>query len=639
MKGSKKCFFAVATAMLATAVALPVTRGVVKSATAYMNDKYYRNDHFSQIENDAWLNQDVKSYYGASDEFPYPVATMEAWITLDENVPVGTDYGVVFSSFNSFAGRSQAEYEFRITADRRLRFDSGVDTYTHTFDKGQIPVGEKVHIAFIYDINEEAIKWYINGELADKEEGITLLNYGTYMKYRVGTNESGIANTNELKGRVHQVTVYGMPIDEETMALDMSETNITAEDRSGLDLMANWSITDTRAWTVEDTSGNGNDLIYQTQGAYIDTQFSENIDYSFVLIPDTQGLVLFQHERFSATVNWIKEKKDELNIAYVMHMGDIVNNVEPETQDVEDELTTQWTTARRCMSVLDGVVPYSFVLGNHDYDMQYGNIRTRDTNWFNRYFPYSKFSNREDFGGAFETGKMDNVYYELSIGNAKYLIFALEYSPRTNVLNWASDVIEAYPSHRVIITSHALLDSSGYFNYNSASALHGQEANDGIEVWDQLISKHPNVMMALGGHESQHNLTMRLDKGEKGNKVFSMLVDFQSFHSGNFSPSYKYDEAFVTVMGFDESEQKAYIYLVNAETNKFYNAQNCLVYDFSDAYNTALCPQEESEDDKKTSVNNEKGCGSSILSSVSIMTVSMGIAANGLINKRKKNED
>ena len=368
MKKSKKTLLGFVTVALTAAVALPVATSAIRVSGASVNGEPLYKENFEQIENEVWFNDDFTYYYGASDGFPYPVASMEAWITLDTNVALGTDYGVIFSNYNSFAG-SAAEYEFRVTADRHLKFYSAVDGYTYTFDEAVIPIGEKVHIAFVYDMYESALKLYINGALVQTENDITLLDSVTHLKYRVGTNEGGLANANALKGTVHQVTVYGSPIDGETIALDMAETDISAEERAGLDLMANWVMTDERAWKVEDTSGNDNHLLYQTQGAYVDAEFSDKIDYSFVMIPDTQGLVIWQHERFEATVNWIKEKKEELNIAYVMHMGDIINNVEPQTQNPEDELNTQWTTARRCMNELDGVVPYSLVLGNHDYDM------------------------------------------------------------------------------------------------------------------------------------------------------------------------------------------------------------------------------------------------------------------------------
>ena len=631
MKKSKKIITAMAMLAMAS-VAFPMaTRAINVSASTGANLSWKHN--FTQIEDQVWLDDEIQSYYGVSDLFPYVVASMEAWVTLDSNVATGADYGVLFSNFNSFADTPTAEYEFRITADRYLHFESGVDGFPHTFTGYQIPVGERVHIAFVNDFDDGSLKLYINGALVDTREDITLLDEVTYMRYRVGTNEGGIANRNAFKGDIHQVTVYGSPIDAETIALDMAQTDITTEQRVGLDLMANWSITDKRAWRVEDTSGNDNHLLYHTQGAYVPATFSESIDYSFVMVPDTQGLVLWQQDRFSATVNWIKDNKDALNISYVMHMGDITNGIEREEKNPDEMHTMQWTRASNYMSVLDGVVPYSFVLGNHDYDLPYGNLLTRDTNYFNSYFPYSKFSAREDFGGVYEANKMDNAYYTFTAGEAEYLIFALEYSPRSNVLRWASDVIKAHPYHRVIITTHALLGTHGAYNYDSSSALHGQEGNSGSFVWKDLISKHPNVMMAFGGHESQHNLTMRLDEGDNGNKVFSMLVDFQSFHMGNLSPAYQYDEAFVAVMGIDDDAKKAYIYLVNAETNTLYNAQNCIVYDFADDKNTALNGAKEQADTPSG------GCKSSLATGFSGMSIALSLGLALMAKKGRENEN
>ena len=47
-------------------------------------------------------------------------------------------------------------------------------------------------------------------------------------------------------------------------------------------------------------------------------------------------------------------------------------------------------------------------MGNHDLGK---NSNKRDSELFNRYFPYDKYSKTRNFGGAFEEGKMDNVWY------------------------------------------------------------------------------------------------------------------------------------------------------------------------------------------------------------------------------------
>ncbi|MBQ7924372.1 MAG: metallophosphoesterase [Clostridia bacterium] len=646
MKKNRKTLLAMATFAIAAAVALPAAVSTVNSSALASDEEFLWKDHFSQIENDAWLGEDVKSYYAVSDGFPYAVATMEAWVKLDGNATLSTengqDYGVIFSNLTTegWGVTRNKEYEFRVTADRSLQFISTPDSYTKTFDSAQLPLGEWAHVAFTYSADEGQIRVYINGELKQTETGITLVDSYTRFKYRVGNNDKGIENTDAFKGDIKQVTVYGSPVSAETIAADMTQTEITASQRTGLDLMANWSITDNKAWRVADTSGNNNDLIYSTQGAQIEAEFSPDIDYSFVMIPDTQGLVVWNQMRFFKTVDWIRNNKEELNIAYVMHMGDIIDNAKS-----DEGQAAQWSTASTYMSMLDGVVPYSFILGNHDYDDHYSWIDDRGTTDFNTYFPYSKYSAREDFGGAMEEGKMDNVYYTFTVNDVQYLLLALEYAPRSETLQWANQIIGSHPNHRVIINTHSFITTGGYYDTSSASAMHGLEGNYGEDVWEQVASQHSNVMMVFNGHSGQHDLTMRLDEGDKGNKVFSMMIDFQSFYEGSLtypSQAYKYDEAFVAVMGIDEDAQKAYIYLVMAEYDTLYNAQNCVVYDFSDDKNTALDYRVSGGGNNASDSDNGKsggGCNSSLLTGFSGVATALALGGAWIAKKVKRNED
>ena len=58
--------------------------------------------------------------------------------------------------------------------------------------------------------------------------------------------------------------------------------------------------------------------------------------------------------------------------------------------------------AAAALNTMDNQVPYAFVMGNHDLGK---NSNKRDSELFNRYFPYDKYSKTRNFGGAFEEGK------------------------------------------------------------------------------------------------------------------------------------------------------------------------------------------------------------------------------------------
>ncbi|MFL2480567.1 MAG: metallophosphoesterase, partial [Verrucomicrobiales bacterium] len=59
---------------------------------------------------------------------------------------------------------------------------------------------------------------------------------------------------------------------------------------------------------------------------------------------------------FFDQTRWVRDNQKRLNIAFLVHEGDIVQT------DAHEE----WAIAKEAMSVLDGKVPYCMCLGNHD---------------------------------------------------------------------------------------------------------------------------------------------------------------------------------------------------------------------------------------------------------------------------------
>jgi cysteine-rich repeat protein len=102
--------------------------------------------------------------------------------------------------------------------------------------------------------------------------------------------------------------------------------------------------------------------------------------FSIVALPDTQTLVRYDTpddaRTFDCQTEWIKANKDRLNVAFVLHVGDVVQN------DTSDE---QWARAKKSMCVLHDAVPYFVSLGNHDISQK---------TLADEYFPPSLFSAR-----------------------------------------------------------------------------------------------------------------------------------------------------------------------------------------------------------------------------------------------------
>ncbi len=189
------------------------------------------------------------------------------------------------------------------------------------------------------------------------------------------------------------------------------------------------------------------------------TLVPQNQPFTIVALPDTQCYTREYYggsrDIFTAQTQWIVNHKDDSNIVFVLHEGDITDlNSAPE-----------WTNAMTSIGLLDGVVPYALAVGNHD-----GIFSSKSyTAYFNQFFPLSRFQNLPTFGGVFESNRMDNCYHLFSAGGVDWLVFSLEFGPRNVVLAWANQIATNYPNRRVIVLTHTHIYSD--------NTLHGSSTN------------------------------------------------------------------------------------------------------------------------------------------------------------------
>jgi hypothetical protein len=186
-----------------------------------------------------------------------------------------------------------------------------------------------------------------------------------------------------------------------------------------------------------------------------------------------------------------------------------------------------------------GGVPYSVVLGNHDSGtQQQGRTNSRDT-LLNHYFHESEYRNSEAHA-LFEPGKMENSWHAFSTPTGKFLILALEFGPRDEVLAWANQVVAQRPDHKVIVVTHAYLFADNKRNDWAYDQLHGGRGNpkecpfakngnlnDAQDIWDKLVSKHPQISFVLNGHVCRTGTGYLESKAETGQTVHQILANYQ----------------------------------------------------------------------------------------------------------------
>ncbi len=247
---------------------------------------------------------------------------------------------------------------------------------------------------------------------------------------------------------------------------------------------------------------------------------------TLAILPDTERYSDDYPQYFEAQTNWIAENCRDRNIVYAVHLGDITQHNAPQ----------EWNVARRCLDLLEGRVPYALVPGNHDYD---DNAPKRDTTLLSKYFPLENIQKWPTFGGVQLEGRLDNSYHLLRIGKRDWIILALECGPRDEVVEWANKVLEQHANRLAIIVTHAYLfrDSTRYDHKSGRSqrASPHEWGNDGEQLWQKLVRRHPNTMIVLSGHVSTGGLGYLASEADRGNKVHQMMVDYEKMRGGGMA--------------------------------------------------------------------------------------------------------
>lgn len=244
---------------------------------------------------------------------------------------------------------------------------------------------------------------------------------------------------------------------------------------------------------------------------------------TIVVLPDTQRYAQKYPEHFEAQTRWIVENRDRRSIAYVVHLGDIT----------QSDLPEEWEVAARSFRTIEGRVPYLLVPGNHDY----GEGRSSR---LSEHFPVSRMETWPTFGGVHEEGRLDNSYHLARIGDQDWIFLALEHGPRDAVLRWADGVLRRYPDRLGMLVTHAYLfrDNVRYDHRQGKqrASPHGfaGEGNDGEQIWQKLVRKHPGMMVVISGHVRTGGPTGSYlpSVGDHGNTVHQMMTNYQKLPGG-----------------------------------------------------------------------------------------------------------
>jgi len=254
--------------------------------------------------------------------------------------------------------------------------------------------------------------------------------------------------------------------------------------------------------------------------------------FTVAVLPDTQNYSEYFPDTFLAQTQWIAENQQARNIAWVLHLGDITNR----------SSTAEWENASRAMKVLDDAkIHYALCPGNHDYSAG-GGCQDRST-LLSDYFPLARFQHSKTFGGVYdrEPTRMENSFHRFEVAGRKFLVLALEFGPRADVLRWSNEVVKQHADREAILITHAHIyyDDTRYdwkqygpkqhwnpHAYGIAQST-GDDVSDGQQVWNNLISKHENFVLTLNGHVLYDGLGRLTSQTPGRRDVHQVLVNYQ----------------------------------------------------------------------------------------------------------------
>jgi hypothetical protein len=283
--------------------------------------------------------------------------------------------------------------------------------------------------------------------------------------------------------------------------------------------------------------------------------------FTMIVLPDTQFYSQNVSSIFPAQTQWIVANRTSKNIAYVAHLGDIVEHA---------NLTAEWEHADSAMSILEDPnttglphgIPYGLAVGNHDQDPE-GQPFGNSTSLYNNYFGESRFSGRSYYGGHF--GQNNDSHFSLfSAGGLDFIVIYLEYDSDADasVLNWADNLLKTHVNRRAIIVSHYIVEP-------------GNPAGFGVqgEAIYEALKGNANLFLMLAGHrpgEGQRSDTFN------GNTVHTVLSNYQGRANGG--------DGWLRIMEFSPADNEIRVRTYSPTRDEFESdadSEFTLTYDMS----------------------------------------------------------
>ena len=234
----------------------------------------------------------------------------------------------------------------------------------------------------------------------------------------------------------------------------------------------------------------------------LSSQNSIGNGFSIIQISDTQYLSDSWPDAFDDLTSWIVNNSEALNLAMVVHTGDIVqipNN------------TTDWQAANTAMMTLyNNEVPYCWNAGNHDQFPYTDGVTDGNPNgrYIGGNFPaFNVTLMRQEPYWVGDIYHGTSTAVKFNFGNYHFMIVNVEYDANQTVLNWMQTLINSNPNVNFIVATHNFLNGNG--TYGTLNAADQTWATN----FQNIIQNDPNVFMTINGHDIDYGPAANIQVG------------------------------------------------------------------------------------------------------------------------------
>ncbi|MCP2031120.1 hypothetical protein L1277_001211 [Okibacterium sp. HSC-33S16] len=278
-------------------------------------------------------------------------------------------------------------------------------------------------------------------------------------------------------------------------------------------------------------------------------------DYDFTLAweSDTQYYNAEYYDHQVAIHDYLLDRREELNLQYVFHTGDIV----------DDSLQPyQWANADPQYQRFDDAgLPYGVLAGNHDVGH-----KEVDYTQYGQYFGEDRYVDNPWYGGSYQNNR--GHYDLMTAGGIDFLMLYMGWGPADAEIDWMNEVLAAYPERIAIVNQHEFMLTTG-----GLGAMPQR-------IMDEVVATNPNVKMVFSGH--YHDAFTRVDEfddngdGTPDRKVHSMLFDYQGLPEGG--------QGFLRLLHFDNESGQMMVRTYSPSLDQYNSDEASLLGPVEDPY-------------------------------------------------------